>query len=527
MAASFSAEGATMCKHHAVDDDGAALKDVTTDDDAQLDHLGIEPSKLQRNFNIWSLMFMSFCTTVTWEAISSAAAQALTSGGSSSFVWGFVASAAGALLIALCIAEYASMIPTAGGQYHYVSELSPLKYRRVFAWFAGWITMIGWVLCAAASIFATAMQIQSWAILFSEDYVYQRWHTSLIAIGLTTFYTVFAIFEIKRLHHLMFLAMVCHIFGYFATSIYLLVKVDPKNSAEYVFTDFTNLSGWESPGVAWSIGLMTSAIGFVGWDSSTHMAEEMTHAARDLPRTMIANIAVSGLLTFPWIIAVAFCIIDIQGVLSGPVGRISPFAQLYYNVSGGNQAATIGLTAFLPIMGFCGTGSSIVSATSRVIWSFARDGGLPARFGKVGDRTKVPTNALLLTWASISVICLIYVGNATAYYGISSACTVALILSYGFPLFINAVWGFEHCTIPRGIFTLGRWHRPIAVVGLAWCTYITIFLSFPTYYPVSAANMNYAAPVTAFGLLMAVISWFAYGKSNYIGITQRLEARRE
>ncbi|KAH6967948.1 amino acid/polyamine transporter I [Ilyonectria sp. MPI-CAGE-AT-0026] len=482
---------------------------------------------MERNFNIWSLMFMSFCTTVTWEAVSSAAAQALTSGGSSSLVWGFVASAVGAFLIALCIAEYASMVPTAGGQYHYVSELAPLKYRRVFAWFAGWITMIGWITCAAAGIFATAMQIQSWAILFSPSYGYERWHTSLIVIGLTGFYTIFAIYEIKRLHYLIFVGMFAHVLGYFATSIYLLVHVNPKNTAQYVFTDFTNLSGWESPGIAWSIGLMTSAVGFVGWDSSTHMAEEMTHAARDLPRTMIANIAVSGVLTFPWIIAIAFCLTDVQGLLNGPVGRISPFAQLYYNVSGGNQAATIGLTAWLPILGFCGTGSAIVSATSRVIWAFARDGGLPARFAKVGDRTKVPTNALLLTWALVSILSLIYIGNATAYYGIASATTLTLLVSYAFPLVLNVVYGFEHCTLPRGVFTLGRFHRPIAALALAWSTYLIIFMCFPTFYPVTAVNMNYAIVVFAFGILLAVVSWFAYGQKHYMGITHRLEGHRE
>lgn len=145
-----------------------------------LEHLGVAPSSMKRNFNLWSLLFMSFCTSVTWEALSSTMAQALTSGGSSSLVWGYVASATGAMLIVVCMAEYASMIPTAGGQYHYVAELAPMKVRRLFSWYAGWITMMGWILCATAGIFATAMSIQAWVILFSDTYVYQRWHTSLV-----------------------------------------------------------------------------------------------------------------------------------------------------------------------------------------------------------------------------------------------------------------------------------------------------------------------------------------------------------
>jgi amino acid transporter len=82
--------------------------------------------------------------------------------------------------VGLCISEYSSMIPTAGGQHHYVAELAPAKYRRVLSWYTGWVTIFGWIFCATAGIFATAMQIQSWAILFSEGYVYERWHTSLV-----------------------------------------------------------------------------------------------------------------------------------------------------------------------------------------------------------------------------------------------------------------------------------------------------------------------------------------------------------
>lgn len=69
-------------------------------------------------------------------------------------------------------------------------------------------------------------------------------------MGLTTYYTLFAIFEIKSLHYLLFLAMVLHLAGYLSTIIYLLVNVPEKNTASYVFTDATNLSGWDSSGVS-------------------------------------------------------------------------------------------------------------------------------------------------------------------------------------------------------------------------------------------------------------------------------------
>lgn len=44
--------------------------------------------------------------------------------------------------------------------------------------------------------------------------------------------------------------MALHVVGYVATATYLLVKVPKKNTAAYVFTDTTNLSGWDSSGVS-------------------------------------------------------------------------------------------------------------------------------------------------------------------------------------------------------------------------------------------------------------------------------------
>ncbi|CAI0642745.1 unnamed protein product [Colletotrichum noveboracense] len=519
-----------MSKISHSDETDAALsekKSQINDEDIQLQQLGLEPSELRRNFNIWSLAFMSFCSSITWEAISSTMAQGLMSGGSSSLLWGFVASSLGALLTVLCIAEYSSMIPTAGGQYHYVTELSPPKFQRILSWYAGWMTMLGWILCALAGIFATAMQIQAWAILFSPDYTYERWHTALIVIGLATFYTLFAVFEVKMLHRLLFIAMFVHIVGFFATVIYLLVRVNPKNTASYVFTDSTSLSGWESPGISWLIGLLTSAIGFVSWDSPLHMSEEMKHASRNLPRSLIINIACSAVLTFPWIIGVVFCITDISGVLSGPTGTISFMAQLYYNVSGGNKAVTVGMTLYLPLMGFLGVGPSIMTATSRVIWSFARDGGLPQSVSKVKSRTKTPVLSLLITWAIVCLLSLIYVGNATAYYGLSSAYTVTLIISYAMPICMAVLFGFKHCSLPKGLFSLGKYHRLVATVALAWSLCLIIMMCFPTYKPVTTTNMNYASVVVCGGLAAATISWTAYGRYRYHGLVQTIEGRAE
>lgn len=75
----------------------------------------------------------------------------------------------------------------------------------------------------------------------------------------------------------MFVAMFCHVVGYFATAIYLLVHVNPKNAAQYVFADFTNLSGWESPGVRDMPPWCDSSLTFSTTDCLVNWPDELSH----------------------------------------------------------------------------------------------------------------------------------------------------------------------------------------------------------------------------------------------------------
>lgn len=66
-----------------------------------------------------------------------------------------------------------------------------------------------------------------------------------------TFFTAVNVFGIKILSRIQTLGIVLHVAGFIVTIIYLLVKVYPKNTAEFVFTDTTNYTGWESGGVCY------------------------------------------------------------------------------------------------------------------------------------------------------------------------------------------------------------------------------------------------------------------------------------
>lgn len=61
----------------------------------------------------------------------------LTDGGTPLLFWGFIVCAFGQTLVYASIAEMASMSPTAGGQYHWVSEFAPRKYQKILSYISG------------------------------------------------------------------------------------------------------------------------------------------------------------------------------------------------------------------------------------------------------------------------------------------------------------------------------------------------------------------------------------------------------
>lgn len=87
-----------------------------------------------------------------------------------------------------------------------------------------------------------------------------------------------------------------HITGFFVSMIVILATTKNKNSTSYVFTNFDNTSGWQSNGVSFLIGLLSTVYGFVGIEQPTHYAEEIKHVTKNLPRACVCP---ARLLSWP------------------------------------------------------------------------------------------------------------------------------------------------------------------------------------------------------------------------------------
>jgi amino acid transporter len=101
--------------------------------------------------------------------------------------------------------------------------------------------------------------------------------------------------------------------------------------------------------VAWCIGLLSSAL--VGYDGATHLGEEIENAAMGIPFTMVRSVVAYGVMGFGFLIALLFCMGDIDSALNTNTGF--PIIQIFYTITGNKAAAAVMVVSGLPLLCYC------------------------------------------------------------------------------------------------------------------------------------------------------------------------------
>jgi amino acid transporter len=237
------------------------------------------------------------------------------------------------------------------------------------------------------------------------------------------------------------------------------------------------------------------------------MTEETHSAARSGPRGIVMSILVSLVAGWILLIGITFAIQHYTPELSSATGV--PPAQIFIDAVG----ATGGKLLLLVAIGaqlFCGMSS--VTANSRMIYAFSRDGALPgsAIWHRVNHRTRTPTNAIWLAAAGALILGLPYLWNSYAYAAVTSIATIGLYIAYVIPTFLRLRQGAD---FKRGPWHLGRWSSTVGIIAITWVVFITILFVLPAASPITLKTFNYAIVA-----LLAVI--------GYAGIYWLVSARR-
>ncbi len=492
--------------------DKAASAPLSSDEE-ELHRLGYAQELLRRmsGFSNFAVSFtiisiLSGCLTLYYFGMEE--------GGPAIIVWGWPIVGIMTLLVGLAMSEVCSSYPTAGGLYYWAAKLSP-RHGPAWSWFTGWFNFLGQVAITAGIDFGAALFINFLFSLWFNFSVTTHWHTIVIYAAVLLVHGLLNQFGIRLVALLNNVSVWWHITGVLIIvgAVTFGLKAGAHHApAKFVFTDLQNLSGFH---IGWwyilPVGLLLAQYTFTGYDASAHMTEETHRASRSGPRGIVMSILISLIAGWVLLIGITFAI-QRSNYVGEATAVVAP-AQIWID-SIGRTGAELLLLVAIGAQLFCGMSS--VTANSRMIYAFSRDGALPGSrlWHQVNKRTRTPTNAIWLAAVGALILGLPYLWNSAAYGAVTSIATIGLYAAYVAPTFLRLRQGDR---FQRGPWHLGRWSYVIGWTAVVWVVFITILFMLPQFGPIGWTTFNYAVIAVVVVIGYAGIYWLVSARKWFTG----------
>jgi amino acid transporter len=387
------------------------------------------------------------------------------------------------LAVVCSMAELASALPTSGAMYHWSCRLG----GKGWGWFTAWFNIIGQIAAIAGIDYGCALFVTPLIGLKATT------QNLLIVYGVILLsHAMINHFGIRLVAWLNDFSVTVHIVGVIVIVGALLIFA-PKQPASFFFARVTsNDEGWPY-WWAFVIGLLQAMWTFTGYDASASVSEETIDPRRRAPWGMVMAVAVSSVVGYLLLIALTLSINNIYVTLnaSDASGNSIPAVISILVVALGERAGSLFSALAAMAMWFCGL--SAVTWSSRVIWAFARDEGLPASglWKRVSHTHSTPVYAI---WLCV-IAAFLGAVYSKAYPVVTSISTIGLYISYVIPVFLHLRAG----KIERGPWHLGGYSKAINVVAVLWVIFLSVILSL-------ADIINTGASILAVTIALAL--WY-------------------
>jgi amino acid transporter len=398
------------------------------------------------------------------------------------------------LPVAASLAQLASSYPTAGALYHWASLLG----GRGAGFFTAWLNCIG-----------------QFAITAGIDYGLAQFAVALLGLPPERTLAVYAAVLLSHaiLNHLGVrlvarlndLSAWVHIAGV-AVLAFALAAFAPRQPVEFLLTRFT-----DAPRPYWLgflLGLLQAGWTFTGFDASAHVSEETRDPTRTAPWGIFLSVAVSGVVGWALLLGVTLAI----GDLGAAAAADNPFIHVLRGALGTRAGGALVWVAIVA-MWFCGLSS--VTSNSRMLFAFARDGGLPfsRHLAAVSERYRSPHVAIWVSTAAALAVALWTERYAeyreSVYTGMTALSTIALYASYGLPIFVGLRARNNGRWTRLGPWHLGRWSTPVNVAALLWIGVLTVLFVLP---PNQVAGYTFAGALALVGAY-----WLLWMRTRFKG----------
>ncbi|KAI9266396.1 amino acid/polyamine transporter I [Helicostylum pulchrum] len=286
----------------------------------------------------------------------------------------------------------------------------------------------------------------------------------------------------------------------------------PKlNSAKWVFTEFTNNTGYESVVMVFFVGMLQAGWSLSGYVCGAQIVEGTKRADVTAPRGII--ICVTGVI-FQGLVIILITLFSIQDI-DELIASKMPIATFFLRATNSPQVTALFLFILLIVQ--FGSLCNTILAASHFVFAFARDGCLPfsSYFTKLSEKTRVPERALL---AQLIISILLIMPNfASAIYwqAIMSTAIISCNICYGMPFLCRLIW--VRNDMPKGPFSLGRFGLILNFISVVWVSFFSVILCIPSVFPVTPETMNWASVMIGGVLMFTLLFWFISGRKNYEG----------
>jgi len=191
------------------------------------------------------------------------------------------------------------------------------------------------------------------------------------------------------------------------------------------------------------------------------------------------------------------------GNLDDAAAAQNPFIYVIRHALGGRLGGAL-VWMVIGAMWFCGL--SAVTSNSRMLFAFARDGGMPGSraLARVSARHRTPAFAV---WTCVVTAFALAIWSR-AYTVIVSISTIGLYASYGIPV-VLALRARRGGWLERGPWNVGRWSAMVNAAAVAWIAFITVLFMLP---PNQLTGYTFAGLMALLG-----VYYFAWALRHFEG----------
>ncbi len=474
--------------------------------------------ELNRTFGTLQVFGIAFSIMGLLPSIATVMGIGLT-GGMFTLLWGWFISGFMILTMGIAMSELASAIPTSGGLYYWTHHFAPPGWKNILSFVVGIsnsMALIGGV-CSityglAEQILAAIYLATDGGFILNDLKVYCVFVLGIIAELLVTSFASSAISKLQTTSIIANIGLIVLFFIALPTG---TAKNSQFNDSSFIFKNFQNFSDWPSGWAFIQFGLGGCAWVVSGFDSCIHMAEEVKNPSRAIPFGIIGSIATCWITGFVILIVIGACINpDLKSIIDSATGQ--PLAQIFYDSLGKNWAVV-----FISLSAVCQffMSASALTATSRQVWAFSRDDGLPfSWFIKVVHKElKVPLRATIVCALFSLVIGLLILAGPVAANALFSIGIIGNYLSWSTPQVLRLISG--NGSFKPGCFYLGDRSSPIVVTISIFSQYLIMILSFfPSRKHITdASQMNYAVVINVGIWVLSIVYFYAVKSKTFVG----------